>query len=117
LKVPSVCQTTCPSLALSTVTPPPATYPGWVTSLSPEPDQPTIFRSATRPTRCGTPLSAYSSISVGTGCDLRPSPGDLARRGPEINSTPLASPGMVASLFSLQEPMRSACGRPGQFPC
>ena len=34
--------------------------------------------------------------------DLRPSPGDLARRGPEINSTPLASPGMVASLFSLQ---------------
>jgi hypothetical protein len=24
--------------------------------------------------------------------DLRPSPGDLARRGPEINSTPLASP-------------------------
>jgi len=48
---------------------------------------------------------------------LRPSPGDLARRGPEINSTPLASPGTVASLFSLQGAHEIRVRPPRQFPC
>ncbi len=45
--------------------------------------------------------------------DLRPSPGELARRGPEMNSTPIASPGTVRSCSHCREPMRSACGGPG----
>lgn len=48
--------------------------------------------------------------------DLRPSPGDPARRGPEINSTPLASPGTVASLSSLQGAHEIRVRPPRQFP-
>jgi len=48
------------------------------------------------------------SKSAALLCDLRPSPGGPARRGPEITSTLLASPGTVARMFSLREPMRPA---------
>jgi hypothetical protein len=48
--------------------------------------------------------------------DLRPSPGDPARRGPEINSTPLASPGTVASLLSLPGAHEIRVRPPRQFP-
>jgi hypothetical protein len=37
-----------------------------------------------------------------------PWPGGPARRGPEITSPLLASPGTVASMFSPREPMRPA---------
>jgi hypothetical protein len=40
-----------------------------------------------------------------------------AQEGPEINSTPLASPGTVASLFSLQGADEIRVRLPGQFPC
>ncbi len=49
--------------------------------------------------------------------DLRPLPGDLAGQGPEINSSPLASPGTIASLFSLQGAHEIRVRRPRQFPC
>lgn len=48
--------------------------------------------------------------------DLRPSPGGLARRGPEINSTPLASPGTVAGLFSLRGAREIRVRSPRRFP-
>src|SRR6266511_1991872 len=52
--------------------------------------------------------------------DLRPSPGDLARRGPEINSTPLASPpperSTLPPIRSRQQNLETAIYNWGSHP-